>query len=92
MQHKMNNALDAQIAYLARHSVEFSFPKIVTFLNIMSWLFAACCVCLAVAVLMLARGEIKPFAVTQTGLVVSIKPIDGKVMESLLEKAKPGSN
>ena len=92
MQHKMNNALDAQIAYLSRHSVEFSFPKIVTFLNIMSWLFAACCVCLAVAVLMLARGEIKPFAVTQTGLVVSIKPIDGKVMESLLEKAKPGSN
>lgn len=84
----MINALNTQIAYLSQHSSRFTFPKILYFMNIMSWTLAVCCVGLVVAVLFFGRSEVKPYAVTQTGVVASIKPIDAQVMQKLLEKSK----
>lgn len=79
-------ATDLQIEAMAQNSQQWALSRALTTLQVLAWFLAIASCAMPIAIYKWETMEMVPYAVTTSGYVSVLEPIDQKVIEALLEK------
>lgn len=78
------NSQDLQIMVLSSKRASEIKPKLIFWIQIIAWFLAVSSILYTIGIIALEKKKIESFAVSESGEVIKITPIDEQTMDKLL--------